>query len=66
MAKILILESLSEGADDIDYATLIHFHAQDIASICLLSDIPDSAMVVAVNPIFYGMIQTLWGQLYER
>lgn len=32
----------------------IGHHARAIASICLFSDLADGALVVAVNPIFYG------------
>lgn len=54
MSKILILECLVEEAGKVEHTASIHFHAREITSICLLSDLPDSAMVVAVNPVFYG------------
>lgn len=53
MAKILILEYLLEGASDERLTTSIQFHAHEIASISLLSDLPDGAMVVTVNPVYY-------------
>ena len=58
MSKILILECLLERFDDINDTETIQFHAREIASISLLSDLPDSAMVVAVNPVFYGASHT--------
>ena len=58
MSKILILESLLEGGSDEQLTTSIHFHAHEIASISLLSDLPDGAMVVTVNPVYYGANHT--------
>lgn len=62
MAKILVFECLAEGASgdvrqprQTDYTASIRLHAREITSICLSSDLSDGAMVVAVNPVFYGM-----------
>ena len=62
MAKILVFECLVEGASGTmrqsrqpDYTASIRLHAREITSICLSSDLSDGAMVVAVNPVFYGM-----------
>ncbi|KAJ5584430.1 uncharacterized protein N7459_004230 [Penicillium hispanicum] len=71
MSKILILECLLEGAGEVEYTASIHSHAREITSICLFSDLPDGAMVVAVNPVFYAakhipslaLKTRLWGVL---
>lgn len=62
MAKILayecLLERLCEGSPLTERADellrSIGPHARSIASISLSSDLTDGALVVAVNPIFYG------------
>lgn len=62
MAKILAFECLIEGVSDItsseqtQYLGSIHLHARQITSICLSADLSDGAMVVAVNPAFYGIV----------
>lgn len=60
MGKILAYECLLEkpasllaGQSD-EFLGLIGYHARTIASICLFSDLADGALVVAVNPIFFG------------
>lgn len=59
MGKILTYEFLLEqtrlpSRQPDDMLRSIGHHARAIASICLFSDLADGALVVAVNPIFYG------------
>ncbi|PLB50810.1 hypothetical protein P170DRAFT_474364 [Aspergillus steynii IBT 23096] len=78
MAKILAYECLLEKSSagspptgQTDVMGSIRHHARAIASICLSSDLADSALVVAVNPIFYSakylsslaLKTRLWGVL---
>ncbi|KAE8153135.1 hypothetical protein BDV25DRAFT_127469 [Aspergillus avenaceus] len=79
MAKILAYECLLEkprvssspAAQTDELMGLIRFHSHAIASICLFTGLADSALVVAVNPIFYaakyipslGLKTRLWGIL---
>ena len=63
MAKILALECVldhetrctSSSPQQNDYLLSIRQHAREISSICLSAELSDGAMVVAVNPAFYGI-----------
>ncbi|GKZ37785.1 hypothetical protein AbraIFM66950_009543 [Aspergillus brasiliensis] len=63
MAKILAYECLLEklrvslpiATQTDEFMGLIRSHSRAIASICLSADLADGALVVAVNPVFYGV-----------
>ena len=72
MAKILLLEAFVETSFEAGVGNppgrqsgteeqyeQLRCHARSISSICFSPGIPDSVIVVAVNPLFYGK-QVRW------